>query len=48
PPSLLSPARLDLILLEGSKNRVIWNPTMKQFFTLPEPQGTKEGQCHPR
>ncbi|CAH8271473.1 unnamed protein product [Arabidopsis lyrata] len=28
-----------LICFEGSKQLVIWNPTMKRFFTLPEPQG---------
>ncbi|EOA33236.1 hypothetical protein CARUB_v10021323mg, partial [Capsella rubella] len=36
-----------LIFLVGSKKLVIWNPTMKEFFTLPEPQGRKEGECHP-
>ncbi|CAL9238557.1 unnamed protein product [Arabidopsis halleri] len=28
-----------LIFLEGSKQLVIWNPTLKRFLTLPEPEG---------
>ena len=27
-----------LILLEGSKQLVVWNPTLKRFFTLPQPE----------
>ncbi|KAL1202828.1 F-box protein [Cardamine amara subsp. amara] len=30
-----------LILLEGTKHLVIWNPTVKRFFPLPEPHGTE-------
>ncbi|XP_010424159.1 PREDICTED: F-box protein At5g18160-like [Camelina sativa] len=32
-----------LICMEGSKRLEIWNPTMKRFFTLPDPQGTGDG-----
>ncbi|KAG7588260.1 F-box associated domain type 3, partial [Arabidopsis suecica] len=33
-----------LVFLEFSERLVIWNPTLKRFFTLPEPQGIP-GKC---
>ncbi|KAG7585240.1 F-box associated domain type 3 [Arabidopsis thaliana x Arabidopsis arenosa] len=35
-----------LILLQGTKQLVIWNPTVNRFLTLPEPEGTKDNNSN--
>ncbi|KAG7585458.1 F-box associated domain type 3 [Arabidopsis thaliana x Arabidopsis arenosa] len=34
-----------LIFLQGTKQLVIWNPTLKRFLTLPKPEGKCESGC---